>query len=105
MSTSNSSEDSPKEKVTIHALRILNKLDCIRPVREEAMKLIERADAQGLFTHGTPKGVAAGVVYIACILREDRMTLETIGSVVGLSGSAVSTNYMTLARSLGFGEQ
>ena len=103
MSTSNFTEDSPREEVSNHALRILKKLDCERYVREEAIRLIERADKQGLLTHGTTKGLAAGVVYIACILREDRMTLETIGNVVGLSGSSVSQNYMILARGLGYG--
>ena len=105
MSTSDYTEDSPKEKISIHALKILKKLDCDRSVRDESMSLIERADSKGLLSQGTPKGLAAGIVYIACILREDRMTLDTIGSVVGLSGSAVSKNYMNLARALGFGER
>jgi hypothetical protein len=33
------------------------------------------------------------------------MTLDTIGGVVGLSGSSVSKNYMVLARGLGFSER
>ena len=77
MSASNYTKQTPKEKVSNHAFRILKKLGCDKTVREEAMSLIERADAQGLLAKGTPKGVASGVVYIACILREDRMTLDS----------------------------
>jgi transcription initiation factor TFIIIB Brf1 subunit/transcription initiation factor TFIIB len=105
MPTSNYTEKRPKDRVTAHALRILKTLDCDRTVRDEAMSLIERADAQGLLKKGAPKGLAAGVVYIACILREDRMTLQTIGSVVGLSGTSVSKYYMEIARGLGFPER
>lgn len=105
MSASNYTKQTPKEKVSNHAFRILKKLGCDKTVREEAMSLIERADAQGLLAKGTPKGVASGVVYIACILREDRMTLDTIGNVVGLSGSTVGKNYMVLARGLGFADR
>jgi transcription initiation factor TFIIIB Brf1 subunit/transcription initiation factor TFIIB len=105
MTTSNYTEKTPEEKVSAHALRILKKLDCDRTVREEAISLIERAASRSLLTKGTPKGLAAGVVYIACILREDRMTLDTIGSVVSLSGSTVSKYYMDLARGLGFPER
>jgi transcription initiation factor TFIIIB Brf1 subunit/transcription initiation factor TFIIB len=105
MSISNSSENTPKEEVSTHAFRILKKLDCDKTVRDEAMSLIEQADIKGLLTKGTPKGLAAGAVYIACILREDRMTLDTIGRVVGLSGSTVGKYYMELARGLGFSER
>ncbi|MFW9793470.1 MAG: cyclin family protein [Candidatus Thorarchaeota archaeon] len=105
MSTSNFSEKSPKETVSTHALRILKKLDCDKTVRDETMSLIERADTKSLLAKGNPRGHAAGAVYIACILREDRMTLDTIGNVVGLSGSNVSKYYMKLARGLGFLER
>ena len=105
MSSSNYTERTPKEKVSGHAFRILKKLDCNKSVREETMTLIERADNQGLLAKGIPKGLAAGVVYIACILREDRMILDTIGHVVGLSGSTVGKSYMILAQGLGFGER
>jgi transcription initiation factor TFIIIB Brf1 subunit/transcription initiation factor TFIIB len=105
MSTSNYNERTPKEMVSNHALRILKKLDFNRSAREEAMSLIERADKQGLLVKGTPKGLAAGVVYIAGILREDRATLDAIGNVVGLSSSTVSKNYIRLARGLGFSER
>ncbi len=105
MSTSNYEEETPKEKVWNQAFKILKKLDCDKTVRQEAKDLIEPADKQGFLTKGTPKALAAGVVYIAGILREDRMTLDTIGNVVGLSGSTVSNNYMELARGLGFSER
>ncbi|MFW9795317.1 MAG: hypothetical protein ACFFEE_13500 [Candidatus Thorarchaeota archaeon] len=105
MSTSHHGKRTPKETVSGHAFRILKKLGCDETVREETMSIIDRADEKGLLTSGTPRGLAAGAVYIACILQEDRMTLDTIGSVVGLSGSTVSKNYMTLARGLGFSER
>jgi len=105
MSTSNHNERTPKEMVTDHALRILKKLDCEKKVREEATSLIERASKKGLLAKGNPKALAAGAVYIACILQENRLTLDTIGGVVGLSGSTVSKNYITLARGLGFSER
>ena len=105
MSSSNYIQNDPKEMVSGHASRILKKLDCGKTVQEETMSIIDRADKQGLLTKGSPKGLAAGAVYIACILREDRMTLDTIGNVVGLSGSSVGRNYMMLARGLGFSER
>ncbi len=105
MSTSNNNEKVLKEMVFDHALQILKKLDCATNVREEATSLIERANKKGLLANGNPKALAAGAVYIACILQKDRMTLDTIGGVVGISGSTVSKNYMTLARGLGFSER
>ncbi len=105
MSSSNFTEKTLKEKVSNHAFRILKKLDCDKSVREETMNLIERADNQDLLTKGTPRAIAAGIVYIACILREDRMTLDTIGHVVNVSGSTVGKSYMILARGLGFSER
>ncbi len=105
MSTSNHTKRTPKETVSGHAFRILKKLDCDKTVREETMSIIDRADKHGLLTSGTPRGLAAGAVYIACILQEDRMTLDTIGNIVGLSGTTVSKNYMTLVRGLGFSER
>lgn len=69
------------------------------------MSIIERAEKKDLLEKGTPKALAAGAVYIACILCEDRMTLDTIGSAIGLSGSVVSKSYMSLARGLGFYER
>ena len=105
MSTSNYNEKNLKEMVFDHALRILKELDCDTNVREEAASLIERANKKGLLAKGNPKALAAGAVYIACILKEDRLTLGTIGGVVGLSGSTVSKNYMTLARGLGYSER
>jgi len=78
MSTSKYSGPISKEKGFNQALRILKKLGCDKTVREETMSIIERADAKGLLTTGTPKGLAASEVYIACILQEGRMTLDTI---------------------------
>ena len=105
MTTSNNEKTAQKERVILQASRILRKLDCAQNVHDETMSLIERADKKGLLKAGTPKGLAAGVVYIACILQEDRMTLDTIGNVVSLSGSAVSKNYMIIARGLGYLER
>jgi transcription initiation factor TFIIIB Brf1 subunit/transcription initiation factor TFIIB len=105
MSNSNFNERTRKVDVSGHASRILRKLDCDKTVQEETISIIDRAEQQGLLTSGSPKGLAAGAVYIACILREDRMTLDTIGGVVGLSGSTVGKNYMMLARGLGFSER
>ena len=105
MSSSNYTERTQKENVAGHALRILKTLDCDNAIQEETISLLDRAEKQDLLTKGTPKAMAAGAVYIACILREDRMTLDTIGHVVGLSGSTVSKSYMILARGLGFGER
>jgi transcription initiation factor TFIIIB Brf1 subunit/transcription initiation factor TFIIB len=105
MSNSNCEPETLKEKVWNHTFRILKKLDCDKTVHQEAKDLIERADDRGLLAKGTPKSLAAGVVYIACILREDRMTLDAIGNVVGLSGSTVGKNYIVIARGLGFSER
>ena len=105
MKSSNYSSRTPRDEVTAHALRILRKLACSKIVQDEAMFLIERADVTGLLASGSPKGLAAGMVYIACILRENRITLDAIGGVCGLSGSSVGKYYMQIARGLGFSER
>jgi transcription initiation factor TFIIIB Brf1 subunit/transcription initiation factor TFIIB len=84
---------------------MIKKLGCETGVKEETNTLIERADKAGLLSQGTPKGLAAGIVYIACILAEDRMTQDTVGGAIGVSSSVVAKNYMTIARSLGFVER
>jgi len=105
MSTSNFTERTRKDEISGHAYRILKQLGCEKNVREETMSIIERAEKQDLLEKGTPKALAAGSVYIACIFCEDRMTLDTIGGAIGLSGSVVSKSYMILARGLGFSER
>ena len=105
MTISNSYSRTPKDRVGDFAFRIMKKLACDKAVREEVSALIEQADSKGLLTQGTPKGLAAGIVYIACILNEDRMTLDTIGGAIGVSESTVSKSYMIIARELGFSER
>jgi transcription initiation factor TFIIIB Brf1 subunit/transcription initiation factor TFIIB len=105
MKNSNSHTRTPYERVSDFALRIMKKLACDEAVWEEAISLLERADKEGFLTQGMPKGLAAGIVYIACILNEDRMTLDTIGGAIGVSGSTVSKSYMTIAWGLGFSER
>jgi transcription initiation factor TFIIIB Brf1 subunit/transcription initiation factor TFIIB len=105
MSTSSNEESAQKDRVILQANRILRKLDCGQHVRDEVISLIERADKKGILKSGTPRGLAAGAVYIACILQEDRMSLDTIGRALSLSGSTVSKNYIAIARGLGFQER
>ncbi|MGY5852795.1 MAG: hypothetical protein RTU92_04440 [Candidatus Thorarchaeota archaeon] len=91
--------------MTEHTVRLIAKLECTVAVQQESMDLITRADRQGLLAKGNPKGIAAGIVYIACILSEDRMTLDLIGYAAGVSSSTVGKYYMTIARGLGYGER
>ncbi len=105
MTISKSNPKSPREIVTEHTIRIHTDLECTDAVQQESMELIARADKQGLLSKGSPKGLAGGIVYIAAILSEDRMTLDSIGFSAGVSGGTVGKYYMTIARGLGFGER
>ena len=105
MTDSISNRRTPRDLVTESANRILSKLRCDDPIRKEVESIIETADERNILSSGNPKHLAAGIVYIACIFAEDRMTLATIGSAIGASGSTVGKHYMLIARGLGFSER
>ena len=105
MSNSVSNTNTPREIVSGYALRILSKLDCKSILQDAVEELIERADSKGLLTTGNPKHLAGGIVYIAGILEEERMTLDTIGGVIGASGNTVGRYYLAIARGLGYSER
>jgi len=105
MTDSISNQRTPRDLVIEYANRIISKLDCDNQLRKEVESIIESADNRNLLTSGNPKHLAAGIVYIAGILAEDRMTLATVGSVIGASGSTVGKHFMLIARGLGFSER
>ncbi len=105
MTTSKSSKRTPREFVADHTIRILLKLGCGDSVKERAESIISLGDKQNLLTKANPKYLASGIVYISCILADDRVSLDSIGGVIEASSSTVSKHYMMISQSLNFGER
>jgi transcription initiation factor TFIIIB Brf1 subunit/transcription initiation factor TFIIB len=105
MTNSKSSTKNPRESVVEEAIRILRELNCTDIVQEETMSIIDRADTQNLLSQGSSKALAGGIIYIASILCDDRMTLAAIGCAAKVSGGTVGKTYLLIARGLGYSER
>lgn len=81
--------------------KLLIELDLPSEMQEKVLEVLQEAkDHRGLITGRDPRGLAAGAIYIASILTENRVTQREIAFAAGVTEVTVRNRYQELVREL-----
>jgi len=70
-------------------------------MQEKVLEVLQQAkDHRGLTTGKDPRGLAAGAIYIASILTDNRVTQREIANAAGVTEVTVRNRYKELVRKL-----
>jgi transcription initiation factor TFIIB len=70
-------------------------------MQEKVLEVLQDArDYKGLITGRDPRGLAAGAIYIASILTNNRVTQREISKAAGITEVTVRNRYKELVRKL-----
>jgi transcription initiation factor TFIIB len=82
--------------------KLITELDLPGVMQEKVLDVLQNAkDHGGLVTGRDPRGLAAGALYIASILTDNRVTQREIASAAGVTEVTVRNRYKELVRELG----
>ncbi|MBI5377556.1 MAG: hypothetical protein HZA82_02930 [Thaumarchaeota archaeon] len=74
-----------RTRIKKHVEQLCSELDLSPKTKQEALEMAERV-AQSFGSVGRkPSGLAAAIVYLACVMRGENHTREDIGQIAGLS--------------------
>ena len=81
--------------------KLIVKLDLPGEMQEKVFEVLQQAkDHRGLTTGKDPRGLAAGAIYIASILTDNRVTQREIAHAAGVTEVTVRNRYKELVRKL-----
>ena len=81
--------------------KLIIKLDLPGEMQEKVLEVLQQAkDHRGLTTGKDPRGLAAGAIYIASILTDNRVTQREIAIAAGVTEVTVRNRYKELVRKL-----
>jgi len=81
--------------------KLLIKLDLPGEMQEDVLDVLQKAkNHNGLTTGRDPRGLAAGAIYIASILTENRVTQREIAFAAGVTEVTVRNRYKEIVREL-----
>jgi transcription initiation factor TFIIB len=81
--------------------KLIIELDLPGEMQEAVLKVLRKAkDHNGLTTGRDPRGLAAGALYIASILTDNRVTQREIANAAGVTEVTVRNRYKELVREL-----
>ncbi len=81
--------------------KLIIKLDLPGVMQEKVLEVLQQAkDYKGLTTGKDPRGLAAGAIYIASILTDNRVTQREIAIAAGVTEVTVRNRYKELVRKL-----
>jgi len=81
--------------------KLITKLDLPGEMQTKVFEVLRKAkDHEGLITGRDPRGLAAGAIYIASILTDNRVTQREIASAAGVTEVTVRNRYKELVREL-----
>ena len=82
--------------------KLITKLELPGVMQTKVFEVLQMAkDHEGLITGRDPRGLAAGAIYIASILTENRVTQREIAAAAGVTEVTVRNRYKELVRELG----
>jgi transcription initiation factor TFIIB len=88
---------SPKTYVP----KLITQLDLPGVMQEKVLEILDDAKAHGgLVTGRDPRGLAAGAIYIASIITDNRVTQREIARASGVTEVTVRNRYKDLVRNL-----
>jgi transcription initiation factor TFIIB len=81
--------------------KFISKLALPGEMHEKVLEVLQDAqDQKGLTTGRDPRGLAAGAIYIASILTDNKITQREISNVAGVTEVTVRNRYKELVREL-----
>jgi transcription initiation factor TFIIB len=81
--------------------KLINELGLPGEMQEKVLKVLQDArDYKSLITGRDPRGLAAGALYIASILTDNRVTQREISEAAGVTEVTVRNRYKELVRKL-----
>lgn len=81
--------------------KLITKLELPGVMQTKVFEVLQKAkDHEGLITGRDPRGLAAGAIYIASILTDNRVTQREIASAAGVTEVTVRNRYKELVREL-----
>jgi len=81
--------------------KLINRLELPGEMQEKVLEVLQDArDYKGLITGRDPRGLAAGAIYIASILTNNRVTQREISKAAGITEVTVRNRYKELVRKL-----
>jgi transcription initiation factor TFIIB len=81
--------------------KLLTALELPSEMQEKTLEILQKAkDHNGLTVGRDPKGLAAGAIYIASILTDNRVTQREISQAAGVTEVTVRNRYKELVREL-----
>lgn len=89
------------EEVVKQVERIFQALDASDLIRNKTLKLLQSAAERKLVASCTPRGAAAGAIYIACILQKLHITQSELSEISKVPVSSIRKHYILLAKGLG----
>jgi transcription initiation factor TFIIB len=81
--------------------RFRSALSLPEAVGQTAEEIIGRTAAEGLLSGKSPTGFAAGAIYIAGLLRDDRRTQKEVADATGVTSVTVRNHYRAQVEALG----
>jgi len=82
--------------------KLITTLELPGVMQTKVFEVLQMAkDHEGLITGRDPRGLAAGAIYIASILTENRVTQREIAAAAGVTEVTVRNRYKELVRELG----
>jgi predicted transcriptional regulator len=85
-----------RTRIKKHVEQLCHELDLSPKTKQKALEMAEQV-AQNFGSVGRkPSGLAAAIVYLACVLRGENRTREDIGQIAGLSNPSFSSLYKSV---------
>ena len=98
---SDQNENASLLRIRGYVLNFISRLNLIEEVKDEAIQILETITQDSEFlSSANPKGLAAGITYVAAILRNDRISQNNLSGIAGVSESTIHKYYVAIAKKL-----
>jgi len=98
---SDQKENALSLRVRGYFLKFISRLNLIEEVRDEAIEILEALEQDSDFlSKSNPKGLAAGITYVAAIAQNDRISQKNLSGISGISESTIHKYYVAIAKKL-----
>jgi transcription initiation factor TFIIB len=84
-----------------YTLNFISKLNLIEEVRDEAIQILEAISQDSDFLSSAhPKGLAAGITYVAAILQNNRISQHNLAGIAEVSKATIHKYYVAIVKKL-----
>lgn len=90
----------PLAKHSIHIERIGGKLNVSMNAQQLAWEILKKAQKKGITAGKDPKGLAGTVLYIACLLNDEKITQNETAEAAGVTEVTIRNRYKDLKKNL-----